>query len=288
MSSGTVWAELVSLWKNSHGVPDLTGFWPRYPNLPPAERVRLLAWHEDCRQALAAQLGLPVADLTTPSSPLAHLPPLPDPDQVGELSFLDPPEVDQADPLVETPQAIAPAAETPAPIIPLPESPETGYVVSQILDGRYRLDHQLGKGSFGEVSLGFDLLLQRPVAIKVPLPKWLADPVAREQYLEEARTVAKLPTHPHLVPVYDVGRLSGGAVYVVSEYVPGATLEAELEQGLPTLERAVAILRGHRRCAAAPPLQRFDPPRRQAGEYPHRARLTRPPPGRLWARHPRG
>ncbi|MFN9954465.1 MAG: serine/threonine protein kinase, partial [bacterium] len=90
--------------------------------------------------------------------------------------------------------------------------------------------------------MGFDLVLRRQVAIKVPLDKWLADPQARDQYLVEARAVARLPTHPHLVPVYDVGRLPSGAVYVVSEYVAGTTLEAELKQGLPTLERAVAIL----------------------------------------------
>ncbi|MFM8285605.1 MAG: serine/threonine-protein kinase, partial [Planctomycetaceae bacterium] len=134
--------------------------------------------------------------------------------------------------------------ETPVGSEPPVASPETEILQpADILDERYRLDRVIGQGAFGKVWLVFDLELRRQVAIKLPLKKWLTDSVAREQYLAEARAVARLPTHPHLVPVYDVGRLPSGAVYVVSEYVAGSTLEAELKQGLPSLERAVALLR---------------------------------------------
>src|SRR5262249_26159828 len=70
--------------------------------------------------------------------------------------------------------------------------------------GRYRIEGVLGQGSFGLVYLAHDEQLSRPVAIKVPHARLIAEAGAAEAYLTEARTVANLD-HPHIVPVYDVG-----------------------------------------------------------------------------------
>jgi hypothetical protein len=64
------------------------------------------------------------------------------------------------------------------------------------------------------------------VAIKVAKQERIARPVDAEAFLAEARKVAKLD-HPHLVPVYDVGRTDDGLYYIVSKFVVGCDL-AEL------------------------------------------------------------
>ncbi len=90
--------------------------------------------------------------------------------------------------------------------------------------GRYRLDRVLGEGAFGRVYLGYDDELRRQVAIKVPSPERFQQAVDAEQYLSEARAMAA-HEHPHIVPVYDVGRTEDGSIYLVSRYIDGGTLK---------------------------------------------------------------
>ncbi len=98
--------------------------------------------------------------------------------------------------------------------------------------GRYRLNRILGEGNFGRVYLGYDEELQRQVAIKVPTKEHFQKQGDAETYLTEARTVAGLD-HPHIVPVYDMGRTDDGSVYVVSRYVAGTTLEGLIKEARP-------------------------------------------------------
>jgi eukaryotic-like serine/threonine-protein kinase len=107
--------------------------------------------------------------------------------------------------------------------------------------GRYRRVRLLGEGTFGLVWLGFDEELQRQVAIKVPKPERFQEPEDAEEYLAEARKVASLD-HPHIVPVYDVGRTSDGSVYVVSKFVEGCTLAEKIERDRPTCEAAATLI----------------------------------------------
>ena len=104
--------------------------------------------------------------------------------------------------------------------------------------GRYRLDEVLGKGAFGLVYLGYDEELQRKVAVKVPTGTQLSRREHAEQYLAEARTVARL-NHPHIVSVYDVGRAEDRSIYVVSRYIPGGTLQKRLQVQRPDVRDGV-------------------------------------------------
>jgi serine/threonine protein kinase len=72
--------------------------------------------------------------------------------------------------------------------------------IPMMLADRYRLDVLIGEGGFGEVWRGFDLELQRQVAIKIPRRERLARPEDAEAYLGEARILASLD-HPNIVPV---------------------------------------------------------------------------------------
>ena len=90
--------------------------------------------------------------------------------------------------------------------------------------GRYRILRLLGQGSFGRVWLAMDDELQRHVAIKVLLPSQLPAMAEAEAWLAEARALAALD-HPHIVPVFDVGRMEDGAVYAVAKFIAGQTLQ---------------------------------------------------------------
>ena len=107
--------------------------------------------------------------------------------------------------------------------------------------GRYRLGRLLGEGTFGRVFLCFDEELQRQVAIKVPTPERFKQAKDAEDYLAEARKVASLD-HPHIVPVYDVGRTDDGSVYVVSKFIEGMSLESLIKQDRPSPAAAATLL----------------------------------------------
>ncbi|HEV3300514.1 MAG TPA: SUMF1/EgtB/PvdO family nonheme iron enzyme [Planctomycetaceae bacterium] len=92
--------------------------------------------------------------------------------------------------------------------------------------GRYRMERVLGSGGFATVYLGLDQELQRRVAIKVPIHQRVID---TEAYLTEARILASLD-HPHIVPVFDVGRTQEGQCYVVSKFIEGTDLRRRIEQ----------------------------------------------------------
>src|SRR6266480_1188762 len=62
-----------------------------------------------------------------------------------------------------------------------------------------------------------------------------------EAYLAEARMLATLD-HPGIVPVHDVGRTADGLCYVVSKFVPGQDLRAQLRQARPPCAEAAALV----------------------------------------------
>jgi serine/threonine protein kinase len=107
--------------------------------------------------------------------------------------------------------------------------------------GRYQLLRVLGEGAFGVVYLGHDDDLRRPVAVKVARPERAAPAEAVDAYLEEARNLARLD-HPHIVPVYDLGRTEDGLAYIVSKYIEGSDLAAVLRHDRRSLPRAAELV----------------------------------------------
>ncbi len=87
----------------------------------------------------------------------------------------------------------------------------------------------LGCGGMSAVYRARQKMLKREVAIKILPPERARDPEFTERFLREARALAKL-THPHIVSVYDAGQ-SGNYLYIVMEYVDGATLRALIKEG---------------------------------------------------------
>ncbi|MDD5301986.1 MAG: serine/threonine-protein kinase [Elusimicrobia bacterium] len=92
----------------------------------------------------------------------------------------------------------------------------------QSLTDKYAIGSLITSGGMGEVYEGQDLTLGRKVALKRMLPDLKLDASLRQQFLQEARTVAKL-THPYIVQIHDCME-SGEDVYLVFEFVKGKTL----------------------------------------------------------------
>src|ERR1700693_4776715 len=94
-----------------------------------------------------------------------------------------------------------------------------------------------GSGGMGEVYKARDTRLDRIVAIKV-LPTHLADrSELRERFEREAKTIASL-NHPHICVLHDIGQ-QDGTVYLVMEYLAGATLAQRLLKGPLPLEQVL-------------------------------------------------
>jgi Tol biopolymer transport system component/predicted Ser/Thr protein kinase len=105
--------------------------------------------------------------------------------------------------------------------------------------GPYEIVSPLGAGGMGEVYRARDQRLNRTVAIKV-LARHLSNrPDFKARFEREAQTLASL-SHPHICPVFDVGRHEG-TDYIVMEYVEGRTLADRLERGPMQPDEAVRI-----------------------------------------------
>jgi len=109
------------------------------------------------------------------------------------------------------------------------------------LVGRYRIEHELGKGGMATVYMAEDLKHRRHVALKVLRPE-LAAALGAERFLREIETTANL-RHPHVLPLYDSGA-AGGFLYYVMPVVEGESLRERLdrEKQLP-VDDALAIAR---------------------------------------------
>ena len=139
-------------------------------------------------------------------------------------------------------------------------------MIASLLDpgtrlGPYEVAGALGAGGMGEVYRATDTRLGRTVAIKV-LPAHVAgDPVLRDRFEREARSVAAL-SHPNICTAHDVGRerpvpradapgsagAEAGAVdagqpvdFLVMEFLDGQTLAERLGQGALPLAEALRI-----------------------------------------------
>ena len=99
-------------------------------------------------------------------------------------------------------------------------------MTGEILDGKYRIDKQLGAGGMGNVYLATHLGTTRVVAVKVIAPRWAAEPQFLARFQREARACGRL-RHPNIVNVTDFGiaKAAGGDMpYLVMEFLDGQTL----------------------------------------------------------------
>lgn len=118
-----------------------------------------------------------------------------------------------------------------------------------ILYGRYVVGKMLGQGGFGITYIGWDLSLDRCVAMKEYFPagqvmreagsshqlQWFTTPQAKwaqseglEKFMKEARKMSRVSHIPEVVHVHDLFQENGTA-YIVMDFVQGCTLKAQME-----------------------------------------------------------
>jgi eukaryotic-like serine/threonine-protein kinase len=110
----------------------------------------------------------------------------------------------------------------------------TGRGPGPKLAERYQVAELLSEGGLCAVYRGHDLVLRRPIVVKV------APPLHAESYRAALRLTSSF-AHPAVVCLYDMIE-QDGSLFLIQEYVAARSLDHYLETGLPT-ERAIEIAR---------------------------------------------
>ncbi|MEM9455288.1 MAG: serine/threonine-protein kinase [Myxococcota bacterium] len=102
-------------------------------------------------------------------------------------------------------------------------------LVGTKLKERYRIVRMLGKGGMGQVYEGIDETLERKVAIKVLLLKYVGDGTLRRRFVREAKAASRVQ-HPNVVQIIDYGHTPDGSVFYAMEFLEGRDLRALLRE----------------------------------------------------------
>jgi serine/threonine protein kinase len=105
-------------------------------------------------------------------------------------------------------------------------SPE--QVSDLILGNRYRIIKKIATGGMAYVYLGYDITLDRSVAIKILKQGLSRDKAFADQFHLEAKAAANL-THPNIVTVHDFG-YDGTKLFIIMEFVSGYDLKTTLHR----------------------------------------------------------
>jgi serine/threonine protein kinase len=119
-----------------------------------------------------------------------------------------------------------------------------GPVASDAMIGRWVLDQyivraKLGEGGMGGVYLADQPAIGRQAVIKVIHP-WLSrDKVISARFATEAKAAARLQ-NPHIVAIFNYGRMPDGTLFLAMEHLAGRTL-AQLLRAEGRLDHARAV-----------------------------------------------
>ena len=100
--------------------------------------------------------------------------------------------------------------------------------LQHVVNDRYQIGREIGRGGMATVYLARDLRHDRDVALKVLDPELMAS-LGEERFLREIRLIARLQ-HPNILPLHDSGK-ADGLLYYVTPFVSGDTLRARLVAG---------------------------------------------------------
>src|SRR3979490_3368150 len=110
---------------------------------------------------------------------------------------------------------------------------------AQVFNDRYELVRHIARGGMAQVYLARDLLLGRPVALKVLFPELSVDRSFVERFRREAQAAANL-SHPNIVSIYDWGE-GERTYFIVMEFIDGRTLSQLIRSGPLAPRRAASI-----------------------------------------------
>lgn len=128
------------------------------------------------------------------------------------------------------------------------EAPSAQEIIGTVIDGKYRIDSQLGEGGMGKVYAVTHLQLKKSFALKVmSFENTSSDHNLAGRFKREAEVLAKIH-HPNIVMVTDFGVLDGNVPFIVMEYIEGTTLRKLLRKQ-KTLSQTQTVRIGKQLCA---------------------------------------
>jgi serine/threonine protein kinase len=111
--------------------------------------------------------------------------------------------------------------------------------IGQLLDKKYRIVRLLGEGGMGAVYEGENVRIHHRVAIKVLHEGIATNSDFVQRFEREAQAAGQIGSE-HIVEVYDLGELPGGARYMVMEYLDGENLSKRLARSERMLPKDLA------------------------------------------------
>ena len=112
--------------------------------------------------------------------------------------------------------------------------------VGQIFDRRYKIKKIIGVGGMAIVFEAYDMLKNRPVAVKMLKDDISGDTQAVKRFINESKAVAML-SHPNIVNIYDVS-VKENLKYIVMELIEGITLKNYMQKkGALSFKEVVSI-----------------------------------------------
>src|SRR5215813_5064873 len=94
--------------------------------------------------------------------------------------------------------------------------------VGTILDGKFRVNREIGRGGMAAVYEAENIDIGKRVAVKVLSAELANSKVVTERFMREARAAAKIRS-PYICDVYDVGTYNGRP-FLVMELLEGESL----------------------------------------------------------------
>ncbi len=100
--------------------------------------------------------------------------------------------------------------------------------VGEILDGKFRVTKEIGRGGMAAVYSAENIGIGKPVAVKILSEELTTSRTVNERFLREARAAAKIQS-PYICEVYDVGTYQGRP-FIVMELLEGESLYDKLSR----------------------------------------------------------
>ena len=111
-----------------------------------------------------------------------------------------------------------------------------------LLNGRYLIERELGRGGMGIVYLAHDQQIHnRPVVVKVLLEEAYRDEYIKIKFRQEMEALSRLD-HPGIVGLLDTGETKEGVPFLVMQFVEGVSLRSILTASGMDVERAMALI----------------------------------------------
>ncbi|HVE59224.1 MAG TPA: protein kinase [Pyrinomonadaceae bacterium] len=92
-----------------------------------------------------------------------------------------------------------------------------------VLNARYEIIRQLGKGGMGEVYLANDLKINRNVSLKVLQSDVASNKERLRRFHQEAKAISAL-NHPHIMTIFEFDKTADEIQFIVGEFIDGKTL----------------------------------------------------------------